>query len=158
MIVDKRLQLISNTVVATGGPTTLGDQIDLYSDAPSGYATQQYTSQFRNLGGDQDMYLVIQVSDANSAAVTTDTCLFSLVTATATDLTTNAVTLLTTPKVQGTTVTTGQVLYKGALPMGDYKRYLGLRFTGTLTVGFKVDAFLTDDPAVYKMYNQANIG
>lgn len=155
-MLDSFNEICDATTLNTGGvgTYTIGNQIDL---SVAG----------RDIGNGEPAWLIVQVATtATSGGSATAT--FTLVTASATDLTTGATTLATSPTwavanmtATGTsgagTVGRGTVLWRIALPSATYARYLGIRQT-TGTQAFStgaVDAFITTDPQVYAAYANA---
>lgn len=149
MILDERTEFLDATAVNTGGAGTytLGDQIDLGA------------SQRRDLGGDQALYVVVQV--ATGLVGTTGTIQFQLVSADDAALSTNAIVHLqsaafaTTASSATTTLTPGTVLLAVQIPRDFYRRYLGIRqVTATAaTSAGAVDAFLVEDVAAWRSYD-----
>lgn len=149
MIVDDRLEFADNLAVNTGGAGTyvLGDQVDL--------GTQR-----RGLGGDQALYLVMQVG-ATGLAGSTGTIQFQLVTADDAGLTTNVEVLAqsaafsTTGSSATTTLAPGTRLMSVQIPHGLCRRFIGIRqVTATAaTSGGTIDAFLVTDVAQWRAYD-----
>lgn len=149
MILDDRTEFLDATAVNTGGANTytLGDQIDLGS------------GQRRDLGGDQALYLVVQV--ATGLVGTSGTIQFQLVSADDAALTTNPIVHLqsaafsTTASSATTTLAPGTVLMSVQLPRDFYRRYVGIRQVTAVaaTSAGAVDAFLTPDVAAWRAYD-----
>lgn len=95
-----------------------------------------------NIGSPGIMYLVVQL-----AAAATGTVGASLVSSDSEDLS-NPTTHITGSK-DASTLEAGDYLFVTPLPFDDYKDYLGLTYTGAATV----NAFLTLDPWMYRVYS-----
>lgn len=99
----------------------------------------------RDIGTGEDVYLVVQV-DQTATAAGAATVTISLESADNAGLTSSTV-HTTTGAVALGSMTAGAELAKFKLPAGDYKRYLGVRYTvgtGPLTAG-AFSAFLVKD-------------
>ena len=136
MYVDKNLEFSdAQAVTATAISTNV---VDL------GGTTQ-------DVGNGEPVYLVILCTEAATAAGDA-TVTFSLESDSTADLATSASVHLSTGAVGKAALTAGKVVAAVALPMADYERYLGVRYTvatGPLTAG-KFDAFLTTDVQRWK--------
>lgn len=105
--------------------------------------------------GDETVYLVVMtvttITDAGSDA----TLVVTLESDTAVGLATSPVVHYSTAVLAfATYATAGTVIVQTPLPLGDYKRYLGVRYTvasGPFTAG-AITAFLTTDVQRYKYY------
>lgn len=149
MILDDRNEFLDATAVNTGGAGTytLGDQIDLGA------------SQRRDLGGDQALYLVMQVD--TGLAGSTGTIAFQLVSADDAALTTNPIVHLqtaafsTTGSSATTTLAPGTVLLTAQLPRDFYRRYVGIRqvTASAATSAGAISAFLVEDAAAWRAYD-----
>lgn len=152
MILDKRNEFCDAVSLNTGGAATynIGDVIDL------GAA--------RDLGGDQALYLVINV-DTGITAGSAGTVAFQLVSDGTDTIATNGTqtvhavspAFVTGTGTGTTTLAAGTRLMAVQLPMegNAYERYLSVQqVTGTaaITAG-KVNAFLTTDVARWKAYD-----
>ncbi len=114
------------------------------------------TNVLKDLGAGEPLYLVIGVTVA-ATAVGAATVVFSLESD-------SDIGLVTSPTVHFATAAIGKAVlvagYRVAavpLPLGDYERYLGLRYTvgtGPLTAG-AFDAFLTKDVQAWRAYADA---
>ena len=151
MILDKRNEFCDAVALNTGaaGTYNIGDVIDL------GAA--------RDLGGDQALYLVINV-DTGIAAGSAGTVAFQLVSDGTDTISTTTQTVHTVSPafVTGTgtgttTLAAGKLLWVVQLPQegNAYERYLSVQqVTGTAAVtAGKVNAFLTTDVARWKAYD-----
>ena len=136
MILDKRTQFAAAQAV---GATAISDTID--------------TGVARDIGNGEGLFLVIQATEAATAAGAA-TVVFSLESDSTADLATAPVVHFATPAIGKATLVVGYVAAVIALPLADYKRYVGVRFTvatGPLTAG-KFNAFLTREPACWRAY------
>lgn len=144
MILDSRNEFCDATALNTGaaGSYIIGNQIDLGTAA-------------RDLGGDQALYLVINV-DTTATSGGSATGQFNLVTDDNASL--SSPTVLASSKAWAVaSMTAGTTLFAIQLPMEGtaYERYIGIQqVTGTaaFTAG-KVNAFLTTDVARWKAYD-----
>lgn len=102
----------------------------------------------RDIGTGEPLYLVVRTNTAATDSGSDATLTVSLESDTAEALNSAAVVHYTTGALTFATFSVaGAVLACVRLPAGDYKRYLGVRYTvasGPLTAG-KFDAFLTHD-------------
>lgn len=148
MIVDKFNEFSdAQAVTATAISTNV---IDL---APLGGG--QGTNTVRDIGSGEELYLVVRTVTAATDSGSDATLTVTL----ESDSTEN---LATSPTVHFSTGSLAFAAFSPAgaqlaaikLPAGDYKRYLGVRFTvasGPLTAG-TFDAFLTKDAQSYRAY------
>lgn len=153
MILDELNEFADSTALNTGaaGTYTIGDQIDL--------------QKVRDLGGDQALYLVIQV-DTGINAAGAGTVQLKLTSADDAALTTNPVDHVvsaafvtsTTSGNAGGALAPGKRLLAVALPLEgstEYRRFLGIRqLTGVsaITAG-AISAFLTPNVSAWKAYD-----
>lgn len=144
----------SQAVTSTAISTNVMDLVSL----GLGGGTNVALNTVSDIGNGQPIYLVVQ-----TAVTATDTG--SDATLTVTLESDTAAGLSSSPTVHYSSgalafasfATAGTQFIAIALPMGDYKRYLGLRFTvasGPLTAG-AFDAFLTTDVQRVKAYKSA---
>ena len=109
----------------------------------------------RDIGAGEPIYLVISTQTTCTDSSSDATVTFSLESDSTADLATSATVHFTTgAKAFATYATAGTTVVATALPLGEYERYLGVRYTvasGPLTAG-NFDAFLTLDVAKYKAY------
>jgi len=145
MILDKLAEFCDGTALNTGGAATylIGSQINLGSAS-------------KNLGL-TEAWLVIRVETATTVTTTTGTLAFKLVSDDSASISTTTSTVhLVTATVTGAQAA-GTTLFVGKLPSGVYEQYLGiLQVTGTeATTAGKIDAFITDDPNLWKAYPDA---
>lgn len=166
MIIDALTTFAWNLSIAAsaGGPTTIGDQIDLF-----GLGLEEgSTGEQRDIGvhGQTISYRVSVGATALDAAADSSAVTIALVTADSADLTSNPVTVDTfTVSVNGagTSHPPGTVLREVVLPAEGpfvWKRYVGLRrtvATQTLDAG-TIYAFLQLDTKRWRAYPQADIG
>lgn len=146
MILDERNEFCDATALNTGaaGSYLIGDVIDLGASTPG-----------RDLGGDQALYLVVQVDTAATSGGSA-TLQVNLVTDDNASLS-SPTTLVSSAAIPVASLTAGRVVMAVQLPMEGtaYERYIGIQqVTGTaaFTAG-KVNAFLTEDVARWKAYD-----
>lgn len=102
------------------------------------------------LGGVEDLWLVIIPTVTGTGA---GTITFSLVSDTAVDLVTSAREHYTTAAIVGTSVVAGTSIAALQIPAGSYKKYMGVKYVVSGTVGaMKIDAFLTNSHDAQKYY------
>lgn len=154
MIIDSRLEFADAvSVAAAAGTALIGSQVDTG-------AVQ------RDIGSGEDLYLVINVDTAIITGGVAGTVQFALCSDDTASIATNGTASYHwTSKAFATGATAVSPLRAGdtiaavELPMEGqaYERYLGiLCVTGTTTTtAGKINAFLTKEPAVYKMYARA---
>lgn len=127
--------------------TAISNVIDLSSD-----------NTLRDIGAGEDVWLVVQTQTTATDSGSDATLTISLESDSTADLATSATVHYTTTALAfAAFATAGTVLVAQRLPIGEYERYLGVRFTvasGPLTAG-KFDAFLTKDYAKYRTYANA---
>lgn len=132
MIFDERTEFADALAVTA---SAISDVIDLGA-APT----------LQDLGNGEPLYLVVQVDEAATAAGAA-TVTFSLESDSTANLATSATVHATTAAIPKATLVAGYTAWILPLPIADYERYLGVRFTvatGPLTAG-KFNAFLTRD-------------
>jgi hypothetical protein len=107
-----------------------------------------------DMGEGYPMYLVIVVGTAFAGGTS---AAFNLVTADNVALSSNPVTLLSTPAITTANLPAGATAIVVAIPKANYKRYLGLTVTevGDYTAG-TIKAFLTVDPPAWRAYPEGN--
>lgn len=144
------------------------DSQELFSDAQAVTATAISTNVFdlnpdagtlaaslQDIGIGEEVYLVVMtvttITDSGSDATLTVT----LESDTAVGLASSPVVHISTGALAfATYATAGTVIFQGKLPVADYKRYLGVRYTvasGPFTAG-AITAFLTKDIQRNKTY------
>lgn len=140
--------------------TVSADAHDIFSDSAAVTATAisnvidlGATPTTRNLGAGEPIYLMIVVEEttASAGATTVD---FTLESDSTADLATSPTTHITVSGVAKATLVDGYRVFAGALPSGNYERYLGVRYTvntANLTAG-KFSAFLTPKPQNWTAY------
>jgi hypothetical protein len=146
MYVDKQNELSDSQAVTTTAIST--NVIDL-TNGQSGLTTI-------DIGSGEDVFLVIQVDTAATAAGAA-TVTFSLESDSTADLATSATVHWTSAAIGKATLVAGYEVARIKLPAGDYERYLGLRYTvatGPLTAG-AFSAFLTTGVHAQKNYGSA---
>lgn len=146
------------SVVASASTTTLiGDTVDLDSPEVS-------PNTVLDMEG-SDLYLVIQTDTEIITAGTAGAIQFFLVSDELATLGGGVVANCTTHLASASLVTddaaansaqlnAGGVIYCGKLPTGRYEKYLGILCTVTTTdvTAGKINAFLTNDPALWRPY------
>ncbi len=146
------------SVVASASTTTLiGDTVDLDSPEVS-------PNTVLDMEG-SDLYLVIQTDTEIITAGTAGAIQFFLVSDELATLGGGVVANCTTHLASASLVTddaaansaqlnAGGVIYCGKLPTGSYEKYLGILCTVTTTdvTAGKINAFLTNDPALWRPY------
>lgn len=107
----------------------------------------------RDIGAGEPIYLVIKVDTAATAAGAA-TVTFSLESDSTADLATSATVHWTSAAIGKATLVADYRVIAVALPLGQYERYLGVRYTvatGPLTAG-AFTAYLTRQPQAYTNY------
>lgn len=144
MILDAYLEFADAQAVTS---TAISNVIDLGSD-----------NTLRDIGAGEDVWLVVLTQTSATDSGSDATLTVSLESDSTADLATSATVHDTTGALAfAAFATAGTVLYAKRLPVGEYERYLGVRFTvasGPLTAG-KFDAFLTKDYAKFRTYANA---
>lgn len=153
-MLDKLAEFADETsVAAAAGTAAVGSQYDIGTAG-------------MDIGNGEPVYAVLTTGATEIiTGGVAGTIVFSVVTDTATNLTTSPTTLLTSATfttddaaANSAALNAGGVLLVAALPAGVvYKRYLGITATiatTTVTAG-TVNAFLTTDPSFYKAYANA---
>ncbi|PLR52418.1 Bbp16 family capsid cement protein [Chimaeribacter arupi] len=142
MYVDKQLEFSdSQTVTATAISTNVVDLNPAFN-----YNTGV------DIGTGEDVYLVLQVDTAATAAGAA-TVQITLESSAAAGLTSSTV-HFTSPTYQLADLTAGKTLTAVKLPTGTYLRYVGVRYTvstGPLTAG-AFSAFIVKDVAAWRAY------
>lgn len=109
----------------------------------------------RDIGLGEDLWLVVITQTTCTDSGSDATVTFALQSDSTADLNTSATTHITTGALAfAAYATAGTVVLAQKLPVGDYERYLGMKYTvasGPLTAG-KFDAFLTRDYDKVKNY------
>lgn len=146
MYVDKQAEFSdAQAVTATAISTNV---MDLISNSSGLNAT-------RDIGTGQDVYLVVLTNTAATDSLSDATLTVSLESDSTVDLATSATVHFTTGALAFAAFSpAGTVLAAVKLPMGEYERYLGVRYTvaaGPLTAG-AFDAFLTTDVQAFRAY------
>lgn len=113
----------------------------------------------KNIGGSEPLYLVIQTAVTCTDTSSDATVAFTLESDSAAALNSSPTVHFSTGALEfATYATAGTRVAVTPLPFGDYKRYLGVRYTvasGPLTAG-AFDAFLTRDPQFWNAQNANN--
>lgn len=148
MILDEKLEFCDATALNTGaaGTYNIGDVIDL------GVA--------RDLGGDQALYLVVNVDTGITTAGSAGTVAFQLVTDGTDTISTTTQTVHAVSKAYttgSTAIAAGTTLFAVQLPLegAAYERYMAVQqITGTTALNAgKVNAFLTTNVAKWTAYD-----
>lgn len=153
MWLDERLEFADATALNTGaaGTYNIGDVFDTHGPTVGHGSGLNVT---RDLGADGELYLVIRVATAATSGGAA-TGQFRLVSDdTATPSTTTATVHYTSAAIAVASLTAGATVAVVRLPSGSYERYVGIQqITGTaaFTAG-AIDAFLTNDPAIWRAY------
>lgn len=145
MILDERTEFADALAVTS---SAISDVIDLNAGGTS--------PTLRNLGGGEQLYLVVGV-DTSATAAGAATVTFSLESDSTADLATSPTVHYSTAAIGKATLVAGYTAVVVEVPSGQYERYLGVRFTvatGPLTAG-KFNAFLTTDPSRWQAYPDA---
>lgn len=144
MILDAYAEFADAQAVTS---TAISNVMDLGSD-----------NTLRDIGAGEDVWLVVLTQTTATDSGSDATLTVSLESDSTADLATSATVHHTTGALAfAAFATAGTVLVAIRLPIGEYERYLGVRFTvasGPLTAG-KFDAFLTKDYAKYRTYANA---
>lgn len=113
----------------------------------------------KNIGGSEPLYLVIQTAVTCTDTSSDATVAFTLESDSAAALNSSPTVHFSTGALAfAAYATAGTRVAVTPLPFGDYKRYLGVRYTvasGPLTAG-AFDAFLTRDPQFWNAQNANN--
>jgi hypothetical protein len=153
MILDDRLEFADATALNTGaaGTYNIGDVIDTHGPTIGHGSGMNIT---RDLGADGELYLVIRVATAATSGGSA-TGQFRLVSDdTATPSTTTATVHATSAAIAVASMTAGSTVLVARLPSGSYERYVGIQqitAVAAFTAG-AVDAFLVNDPAIWRAY------
>ncbi len=144
MILDAQLEFSdAQAVTATAVSTNVVD-LGPVADNP-----------LRDIGTGEEMYLVVSTQDAATDVGSDATLTVTLESSTTADLATTPTVHFTTGALAFATFSpSGASLIAVKLPRGDYKRYLGVRYTvasGPLTAG-TFNAFLTKDAQLHRYY------
>lgn len=141
MLIDKLTRFCDGAnFFGTAGTAKIGDAIDLSVAANQGEGTPLY------------LVIIVSTTMADGTSVA-----FNLVTADNEALSSNPVTILTTPVTLTAAAVAGLQVIAVALPKADYKRWLGITATrvGNSTAG-AIHAFLTQDPPAWRAYPEAD--
>jgi hypothetical protein len=149
MLLDKQNEFSdSQAVTATAISTNVIDTMPGNS----------FTNVVQNLGGFAGAaFLVVQV-DTTFTAGGAATLTISLESDSTANLATSPTVHFSTAALAVATLTAGRTLLVIPLPLGDFERYLGVRYTvatGPMTAG-AISAFLTRDPQTWKPYAVAS--
>ena len=151
MYVDKQAEFSDAQAVTASAIST--NVMDLISNSSGKNA-------LRDIGTGEDLYLVVQTLAAATDTGSDATLTVSLESDSTVDLATSPTLHFSTGAMPFATFSpAGTVLAAVKLPRGEYKRYLGVRFTvanGPLTAG-TFDAFLTTDVQAYRAYDRGYV-
>ena len=140
MYVDKQNEFADSQVVT--GTAISTNVIDLGA-----------TNTLKDIGSGQNVYLIVQV-DAAATAAGAATVTFSLESDSTENLATSATVHYTSTAIGKAALTAGSTQLAIKLPAGSYERYLGVRYTvatGPLLTG-SFSAFLTTDAQTWRPY------
>ena len=155
MYVDTQTELSDAQAVTSTAIST--NVIDLQA-ALGGGTNIAFGNTLLDIGQGEDVYLVVQTAVAITDTGSDATLTVTLESATDAGLTTGAVVHLATATLAFATYSAaGSQILVAKLPIADYKRYLGVRYTvasGPFTAG-AIDAFLTKDVQRAKIYKSA---
>ncbi|SFY21773.1 Bbp16 family capsid cement protein [Azotobacter vinelandii] len=146
MYIDKQAEFADGQAVTATAIST--NVVDLY---PLGNAVNANT--VRDIGVGEDVYLIVQVDTAATAAGAA-TVTVTLESDSASGMANAPVVHYSSKAFALAELTAGATLLAVKLPAGDYKRYVGVRFTvatGPLTAG-AFSAFLAKDINAFKAY------
>ncbi len=155
MYIDKQAEFSDAQAVTS---TAISSNVyDTFSMAAGAEATIITSNTRLDLGAGEDVYLIVNTQTTATDSGDDATLTISFESADDAGLTTNAIVHYSTGALAfATFATAGTNLVKLKLPLGGYRRYIGVRYTvasGPLTAG-KFDAFLTiggvDNQRVYK--------
>lgn len=142
-------QLLFSDAQAVTSTAISSNVIDLN---PDGYGL---ASNVQDIGIGEEVYLVVQTAVTITDSGSDATLAVTLESDTVVGLNSaNVVHISTGTLAFATYATAGTVIFAGKLPVADYKRYLGVRYTvasGPFTAG-AITAFLTKDIQRYKYY------
>lgn len=119
---------------------------------PDGYGL---ASNLQDIGIGEEVYLVVMTTTTITDTGSDATLIVTLESDTAVGLATAPVVHISTGTLAfATYATAGTIIFQGKLPVADYKRYLGVRYTiasGPFTAG-AITAFMTKDVQRQKYY------
>lgn len=147
MYLDKQAEFSDAQAVTASAIST--NVVDLFAGTASGAVNNT----LRDIGTGEDVYLVVSVDVAATAAGAA-TVTVTLESDSTADLATSATVHASSKAFALAEMTAGARLMAIKLPAGSYERYLGVRFTvatGPLTAG-AFSAFLTTDAQAYRAY------
>ncbi|MHC8321207.1 Bbp16 family capsid cement protein [Pseudomonas sp. GB2N2] len=146
MYVDKQAEFSDNqTVTATAVSTNVYDLFPVGNGVNS--------NAVRDIGVGEDVYLVVQVDNAATAAGAA-TVTVTLESSTTADLATAPTVHFSSAAYALATLTANKTLMAFKLPADAYKRYIGVRYTvatGPLTAG-SFSAFFAKDIQAFRSY------
>lgn len=154
MYVDKNLEFSDAQAVTT---TAISSNVyDLFSVKAGGAAAADISPNTRiDIGAGEQLYLVVSTQAAITDASSDATLVVNLESADDAGLTSNVIVHATTGTLAFATYSpAGTLIWVIALPVGLYRRYLGVRYTvasGPFTAG-AIDAFLTPNLQLNRPY------
>lgn len=154
MYVDKNLEFSDAQAVTV---TAISSNVyDLFSVKAGGAAAADISPNTRiDVGAGEDLWLLVQTQTAITDAASDATLTVNLESADDAGLTTNVIVHATTGALAFATYSAaGTQIWAIKLPVGLYRRYLGVRYTvaaGPFTAG-AIDAFLTPNLQLNRPY------
>lgn len=148
MYVDKQAEFSDSQVVTATAVST-----NVYDLFPVGNAVNSNVT--RDIGVGEDVYLVVQV-DAAATAAGAATVQITLESSTTADLATAPTVHFASANYPLASLTGGKTLMAFKLPADAYKRYIGVRYTvgtGPLTAG-SFSAFFAKDIQAFRAYTK----
>lgn len=148
MYVDKQAEFSDSQVVTATAIST-----NIYDLYPTGNAVN--SNAVRDIGVGEDVYLVIQV-DAAATAAGAATVNVTFESSSTADLATTPTVHYSSTALPLTSLTSGTTIAAIKLPAGAYQRYMGVRYTvgtGPLTAG-SFSAFFAKDVMAFRAYQK----
>lgn len=148
MYVDKQAEFSDNQAVTATAIST-----NVYDLFPVGNAVN--SNAVRDIGVGEDVYLVVQV-DAAATAAGAATVTVTLESSTTADLATSPTVHFASATYALAALTGSKTLFAMKLPADAYKRYIGVRYTvatGPLTAG-SFSAFFAKDIQAFRAYTK----
>ncbi|MBD1555012.1 Bbp16 family capsid cement protein [Pseudomonas typographi] len=146
MYIDKQAEFSDSQAVTASAVST-----NVYDLAPIGNSVN--SNAVRDIGVGEDVYLVVQVDTAATAAGAA-TVTVTLESSSTEDLATDPTVHFSTTAYALADLTGGKTLAAIKLPADAYQQYVGVRYTvatGPLTAG-EFSAFLTKDVQAFRAY------
>ena len=148
MYVDKQAEFSDSQVVTATAIST-----NVYDTFPVGNGVNSNPN--RDIGGGEDVYLVVQV-DATATAAGAATVTVTLESSSTADLATATTVHLSSTAYPLANLAGGKTLLAIKLPSDGYKRFIGIRYTvgtGPLTAG-SFSAFFAKDVPTFRAYQK----